>query len=307
MNKIAIIGAGRVGEDTAQFLAKSNICREIVLVDVRPGIAEGAALDTQESAPLFGFDTRLYGTTDIAAICGSEMVIVTAGIPRKPGMSRSDIIDTNAAIIDDIVDAVVAHAPDSILLVVTNPVDALTWRAFTRSGFPRERVFGQAGVLDSSRMASFIAMESGLSVCDINAMVLGGHGDGMVPLMRYSTINGIPVSEFLDEAALARIIERTRNGGAEILALKQTSSAYSAPAASIVAMIEAVALNRRRVLPTIAILDGEYGEKGLAMGVPCVLGRNGLERIVEIGLDEDERRAFATSVAGVRSDIVRLK
>lgn len=306
MKKIAVVGAGRVGESTAQFLAKSSICREIVLIDVRPGAAEGAALDIQETAPLFGFDTRLSGGTDTALLRGAEMVIITAGIPRKPGMSRSDVLDTNAQILDGIVDAAIKHAPDAMLLVVSNPVDVLTYRAWKRSGLPRERVFGQAGVLDSSRMAAFIALETGLSVQDVDAMVLGGHGDSMVPMLRYSTISGIPIRQFLDDATIEGIVERTRHGGAEILALKQTSSAYDAPAAAIAAMVESVALERRRVLPTVAILDGEYGELDVAMGVPCILGSAGMERVVEIELDDGERAAFRQSLAGVRADILKL-
>ncbi|RMG54464.1 MAG: malate dehydrogenase, partial [Gammaproteobacteria bacterium] len=190
MKKISIVGAGRVGESTAQFLAKEDLAREIMLIDVREGVAEGAALDIQETAPLFGFDTRLSGTTEPEGLAGSELVVITAGIPRKPGMSRSDVLDTNVAIIDGIVDDILAHAPDAMILMVTNPVDVLTWRAWKRSGWPRERVFGQAGVLDSSRMAAFVAMETGFSVKDIQAMILGGHGDSMVPMLRYTTVSG---------------------------------------------------------------------------------------------------------------------
>jgi malate dehydrogenase len=307
MEKIAIIGAGRVGESTAQFLAKNDTCRELVLLDVREGAAEGAALDIQETAPLFGFDTRLSGGTDPSLLAGSSLVVITAGIPRKPGMSRSDVLDTNVGILDTLVDQILEHAPDSKLLIVSNPVDVLTYRAWQRTKWPRNRVFGQAGVLDSSRMAAFIALETGLSVTDINAMVLGGHGDSMVPMLRYSTINGIPVSHFLSEDAIGRIVERTRHGGAEILALKQTSSAYDAPAAAIAAMVDAIALNRKRVLPTVALLEGEYGETDVAMGVPCILGRDGVEQVVELQMEPGERREFDQSLAGVRKDIARLK
>jgi malate dehydrogenase len=307
MEKIAIIGAGRVGESTAQFLAKNDTCRELVLLDVREGAAEGAALDIQETAPLFGFDTRLSGGTDPSLLAGSSLVVITAGIPRKPGMSRSDVLDTNVGILDALVDQILEHAPDSMLLIVSNPVDVLTYRAWQRTQWPRNRVFGQAGVLDSSRMAAFIALETGLSVTDINAMVLGGHGDAMVPMLRYSTINGIPVSHFLSEAAIGRIVERTRHGGAEILALKQTSSAYDAPAAAIAAMVDAIALNRKRVLPTVALLEGEYGESDVAMGVPCILGAGGVEKVVELQMEPAERRDFDQSLSGVRKDIARLK
>jgi len=307
MQKIAIVGAGRVGESTAHFLAKADVSRQIILTDVREGVAKGAALDIHESAPLFGFDTRVAGDTDPKALAGAELVVITAGIPRKPGMSRSDVLDTNVAIMDSIMDDVVRYAPDAKVLIVSNPVDVLTYRAWRRSGWPRERVFGQAGVLDSSRMASFVAMETGLSVMDIDAMVLGGHGDAMVPMIRYTTVSGIPVSFFLDDAAIERIIERTRHGGAEILALKQTSSAYGAPAAAITAMVEAIAHDRERVLPTVAILDGEYGESDIAMGVPCILGKGGLEQIVELDLNDEEAAMFLASLDGVREDIARLK
>ncbi|MFN4263520.1 MAG: malate dehydrogenase [Thioalkalivibrionaceae bacterium] len=306
MDKIAIIGAGRVGESTAQFLAKTDIALEIALIDVREGAARGAALDIQEAAPLFGYDTRVRGGADPALIERADLVIVTAGLPRKPGMSRSDVLDKNVEILDSILDDIIRHAPDSRILIVSNPVDVLTFRAWQRTGWTRDRIMGQAGVLDSARMAAFIALETGLSVRDINALVLGGHGDSMVPLLRYSTIGGVPVKHFVDASALDRIVDRTRNGGAEILALKETSSAYEAPAAAIAAMVEAIALNRRRILPTVALLDGEYGENNIAMGVPCILGAGGMEAVIELDLDEQERMAFSQSVAGVRRDLDRL-
>jgi malate dehydrogenase len=306
MQKIAIIGAGRVGESTAQFLAESDLAREIALLDVREGAAAGAALDIQETAPLFGFDARLVGDTDPGVIAGAGLVIITAGLPRKPGMSRSDVLDKNVEILDGILGHVVREAPDSQILVVSNPVDVLTYRAWQKTGWDRSRVFGQAGVLDASRMAAFIALETGLSTRDIHTLVLGGHGDAMVPMLRYSGINGIPLDHFLDQAAIDRIVERTRHGGAEILALKQTSSAYDAPAAAIKAMVESIVLDRRRVLPTVALLDGEYGARDIAMGVPCVLGVGGMERIVELDLNPQERAAFAASMDGVRADIARL-
>ncbi len=306
MNKITIVGAGRVGESTAQFMAKQNFCGEIVLLDVQEGVPQGAALDIQETAPLFGFDTRLSGDTNPGAMAGSELVIITAGIPRKPGMSRSDVLDTNVKIMDDIVAEVVKYAPDAMILIVSNPVDVLTYRAWQKSGWPRSRVFGQAGVLDSSRMAYFVAHETGFSVKDIHAMVLGGHGDAMVPMIRYTTISGIPIENFLNKAAIERIIERTRHGGAEILALKQTSSAYGAPAAAIAEMVDAIARNRKQVLPTVAILEGEYGENNVAMGVPCVLGKNGVEKVVELELNDEEREMFCSSLNEVRADIERL-
>ncbi len=256
---------------------------------------------------MFGFDTRVEGDTDAGIMTDSELVVITAGIPRKPGMSRSDVLDTNVQIIDTIMDDVIRYAPDAMVLVVSNPVDVLTYRVWQRSGWPRNRVFGQAGVLDTSRMASFVAMETGLSVKDIDAMVLGGHGDAMVPVMRYTTVAGIPVTHFLEEEAIERIIERTRHGGAEILALKQTSCAYGAPAAAIACMADAIARNRKRVLPTVVILDGEYGEQDIAMGVPCILGKGGVEQVIELDLTNEETAMFQASLDEVREDVARLK
>ncbi len=306
MQKIAIVGAGRVGEATAQFLARRDVAREIALLDVREGAAAGAALDIQETAPLLRFDTRLSGSHEPSVIAGAELVIITAGLPRKPGMSRSDVLDKNVEILDLILQDILVHAPQSRILVVSNPVDVLTYRAWQKTGWSRDRIFGQAGVLDTSRMAAFIALETGLSTHDIQALVLGGHGDAMVPMLRYSSVNGVPLHHFMDQAALDNIVERTRHGGAEILALKQTSSAYGAPAAAIAEMVEAIALDRRRVLPTVALLDGEYGERDVAMGVPCILGQGGMERVIELDLNAAERAAFDQSIAGVRKDLERL-
>lgn len=307
MKKITIVGAGRVGEATAWFLAKEDMAREVVLLDVREGVAQGAALDLQASAPLFGFDCRVIGGTDTKLMTGSNLVIVTAGVPRKPGMSRSDVLDTNVAVIDQVVDEVLMHAPEAMLLMVTNPVDVLTYRAWRRTGWDRARVFGQAGVLDSARMAAFVALETGLSVRDISAMVLGGHGDQMVPMLRYTTISGIPVENFLGKEALHRIVERTRNGGAEVLALRQTSSAYDAPATAITAMVDAIEHDRKRILPSVAILQGEYGFEDAAMGVPCVLGAGGMERIVELELTDEEGTQFRGSLAAVEKDLERVR
>jgi malate dehydrogenase len=306
MNKITIVGAGRVGESTAQFLAKDDLAKEIVLIDIQEGPAEGAALDIQETAPLFGFDTRLSGSTQAAAMAGSDIVIITAGVPRKPGMSRSDVLEINVKILDGIVDDIVKHAPGAMMLLVSNPVDILTYRAWKRSGWPRSHVFGQAGVLDSSRMASFVAMETGFSAKDIQAMVLGGHGDAMVPMMRYTTISGIPVENFIDQEARERIIERSRHGGAEILALKQSSSAYQAPAAAISTMVASIALDRKRILPTVAILEGEYDQEDLAMGVPCQLGDDGMERVIELNLNHEEQNMFNQTISDIKEDIKRL-
>lgn len=307
MQKVAIIGAGRVGETTAQILAEQEICREVALIDIREDVPQGVALDIYQTAPFFAFDTRVTGSNDPAAMQGANVVVITAGIPRKPGMSRSDVLDTNVKIIDSIVDDVVRYAPDAIVIIVSNPVDVLTYRVWQRTGWPRERVIGQAGVLDASRMAAFIAMETGFSSRDITTIVLGGHGDSMVPVPRFCTINGIPVAHFLDAATLDEIVQRTRDGGAEILALRKNSSAYDAPGASVAAMVDAISHHRNRLLPCVAILDGEYGESGVAMGVPCILSNHGLATIVDLGLNADELAMFRESAANVRADIGRMK
>jgi len=306
MNKISIIGAGRVGETTAQTIAQQGMCEEVVLLDVREGAAAGAALDIRQSAAYFGFDTRVTGGTDPGLIKDSELVIVTAGSPRKPGMSRNDVLGVNRAVIDIIVDEVLEQAPDALLLLVTNPVDVLTWHAWKRTGWDRSRIFGQAGVLDSSRMASFMAEETGLSIKDIHAMVIGGHGDSMVPLTRFSTMNGLPATTFLDQEMIDRIIKNTQHGGAEVLALRQTSSAYNAPAAAIATMVDAVSNNRRRILPCVCVLEGEYGQQDITAGVPAILGRNGIEKVVDLPLDETERTGLQNSIDSIRADLKSL-
>ncbi|HHI92033.1 MAG TPA: malate dehydrogenase [Gammaproteobacteria bacterium] len=307
MNKIAIIGAGRVGESTAQILAKEELCRELVLLDIHEGMPQGVALDIQESASLLRFDTRVTGATDPAAIAGADIIIVTAGIPRKPGMSRSDVLETNLSIIDKIVADALTHAPDAMLIMVTNPVDVLTWYAWQKSGWPRHRVFGQSGALDTARMTSFIALETGYSIKDISALVLGGHGDAMVPLPRFTDIAGIPITHFLSEEKIKQINQRTRQGGGEILALKQHSSAYDSPAAAVATMVDAISHNRRRILPCVSVLDGEYGQRDIAMGVPAVLTEAGLTDIIELQLNADEQAAFQASADMVSADIATLR
>ncbi len=306
MKKISIIGAGRVGESTAQFIAEKNLCQHLMLIDIREGVPEGVALDIQETAPLLGFDTQVNGCHNPEGISDSDLIIVTAGISRQPGMSRSDILEVNVKIMDQIAVEIKKYSPNALIIVVSNPVDSMTYRMFKQCGFKRNQIMGQAGVLDSTRMASFIAMDTGLSVLDINAMVLGGHGDTMVPMIRFTTISGIPIEHYMDEQSIEEVIERTRFGGAEILSLRQTSSAYDAPAAAITTMVEAIVHNRKRILPCVAILDGEFGEQDVAMGVPCVLGAKGIERIIELPLNEKEKRMFHSSLASIKEDLQNL-
>ena len=307
MKKIAIIGAGRVGESAAHNLAKAELCRELVLIDIKEGVPQGTALDIQESAPIFDFDTKLSGSNDLQAMADADMAIITAGIPRKPGMSRSDVLDTNLAVIYGIVDVMRKIAPKAMLLLVSNPVDVLTYAAWKRSGLPREHVFGMAGVLDSARMASFVAMETGFSVKDVTAMVLGGHGDTMVPLTRFTCINGIPIEHFLSKEQIQKIVERTRGGGAEILNLRKTASAYDAPAAAIARMVDAISHNRHHILPAVAVLNDEYGLSDISMGVPVVFGESGVEKVIELPLTPDEMAEFKRSAAMVQADLAHLK
>jgi malate dehydrogenase len=307
MDKITIVGAGRVGESTAQFIATRNLCREIVLLDIREDAAKGSALDIQEGASLFEFDTQLTGGSDYALMKDSNLVIITAGLPRKPGMSRSDLLASNVGIANGIIEGAMKYAPDCMILCVSNPVDIITYHAAKTTGWPRSRIFGQAGVLDSSRMASFIAMETGYSIFDVNAMVLGGHGDNMVPMLRYTTISGIPVSNFITKNKLDDIVERTRTGGAEILALRQNSSAYNAPAASVKEMVDAIVNDRKRLLPTVCMLEGEYGHNDIAIGVPAILGKEGVKEIITLDLNEEEAAMFNNSATLVKKDIELLK
>ncbi len=295
-----------MGEATAQLIAQEDLCKELMLMDIREGVPQGVALDIQETAPLLGFDTKVNGCHQANGITDSNLVIITTGLPRKDGMSRSDVLEVNINIIDDIVQSIVKYAPDAIVLLVSNPIDTLTYEAFKHSGFDRHRIIGQAGVLDSTRMASFIAMESGLSVKDIDAMVLDGHGDTMVPMIRFTTISGIGIEYLLDAELIDDIVERTRNGGAEILSLRKNSSAYDAPAAAITAMVDAIVHGRKRIMPAVAILQGEYGLHEMAMGVPCVLGDKGVESIIELPLNETEQKMFDDSATAIRQDIDSL-
>jgi malate dehydrogenase len=304
MKKISIIGAGRVGETTALLIAQQGLCREVALLDVREGAAAGAALDIMQAAAYFGFDTQVTGGSDPALIAGSELVIITAGSPRKPGMSRSDVLDINRGVIDSIVSQVLEFTPDALLLIVTNPVDILTWHAWKGTGWDKGRVFGQAGVLDAARMAHFIAIETGASIKDIHTMVIGGHGDSMVPLFRFSSVHGVSAASLLDPAASARVAEQTRNGGGEVLALKKTSSAYNGPAAAVCTMVDAICHDRKRVLSCVSVLEGEYGQSDITAGVPVVLGRNGIEQVIELPLNEEELAGFQHSIDSIRADLV---
>lgn len=307
MNKITIIGAGRVGEACALTIAKQDLCKQLVLLDLDADATRGTALDIAQTAPIFGFDTEVTGGSDASLIKDSGIIVVTAGFPRKPGMSRQDVLGKNVPIIDGVVENAKRYAPNAILLIVSNPVDVLTYRAFQQAGWPRERVFGQAGVLDAARMACFVAQETGFSAKDINALVLGGHGDTMVPMIRYTTVNGVSVERFLSPTQIEQIIQRTRHGGAEILNLKKVSSAYQAPGNATAAMVDAIVHKRNRLMPTVAILNGEYGEKDLAMGVPCILSEGGIRKIVELELNSQEKQFFDVSVQQLRKDIVELK
>ena len=304
--KITVVGAGHVGEVCAQRLAEKELCQEVVLIDIVEGIPQGKGLDQWESAPVEGFDTRVVGANDYGPAEGSDLFIVTAGIARKPGMSRDDLLRTNAGIVRSVSEQIARVAPDSVVIVVSNPLDVMAYVAKETTGFPRERVVGMAGVLDTARFRSFIAMELDVSVEDIQAMVLGGHGDTMVPLVSYTAVSGIPVSRLIAPDRLEALIERTRNGGAEIVGYLKTGSAYYAPSAAAVQMAESIVRNKRRILPAAAYLEGEYGQEGIYLGVPCKLGEGGLHEIVEVELTEDEAAALASSADHVRGTMANL-
>ena len=307
LNKITVVGAGNVGATTAQRLAEKSLARTVVMVDVVEGVPQGKGLDQWESAPIEGFDTRIVGTNEYGATEGSDIVVITAGIARKPGMSRDDLLNTNAGIVKQVSEQIRRSSPDAIIVMVSNPLDAMSYVAMKVTGFPRERILGMAGVLDTARYRSFLAEALDISVEDIHAMVLGGHGDTMVPLVSYTTVSGIPVTQLIDRARLDAIVDRTRNGGAEIVKYLKTGSAYYAPSAAAVQMCEAIALDRKRVLPCAVWLNGEYGMNDLFLGVPCKLGRAGLEQILEVELTPDERAALEKSAEAVRELIAAVK
>ena len=297
--KATVIGAGHVGATAAQRLAEKELC-DVVLIDIIEGVPQGKALDLAEAAPIEKHDSRLIGANEYDASAGSDIVIITAGIPRKPGMSRDDLISTNAGIVKTVTRHVATLSPDSVLIIVSNPLDAMCHVAYETSGFPKERVLGMAGVLDSARFRSFIAAELNVSVENTHAFVLGGHGDTMVPLPRYSTVAGIPITELLSKDRIEALVERTRNGGAEIVGLLKTGSAYYAPASAAVEMAESILKDKKRILPCAAYLEGEYGINELFIGVPVKLGAKGAEQIVEITLTKEEKAALQKSAAAVQ-------
>lgn len=297
--KITTIGAGNVGATCAHWAAAKEL-GDIVLVDIVEGMPQGKALDLYEASPIEGFDARIIGANDYDATADSDVVIITSGIPRKPGMSRDQLLETNVKIVAEVTGRVVEKSPAAVLIVVSNPLDAMVYTAHTISQFPTQRVVGQAGVLDTARFRSFIAAEVGCSVEDVQAMLLGGHGDDMVPLPRYTTVSGIPVTQLIAPGKLEEIVTRTRNGGAEIVNLLKTGSAFYAPAAATVAMAESIIRDKHRVLPCAAYCDEEYGVGGYFVGVPCVLGWNGVERVIQVELDDREKEMFEASVQHVK-------
>jgi len=307
VNKITVVGAGNVGATTAQRVAEKELARTVVMVDVAEGIPQGKALDQWQSAPIEGFDSRIIGTNGYEETKDSDVVIITAGIARKPGMSRDDLLNTNAGIVKSVSEQIAKTSPKAIIIVVSNPLDVMCYVAMKASGFPRQRVIGMAGVLDTARYRAFLAEALDVSVRDIQAMVLGGHGDTMVPLISYTSVSGIPITQLMDRAKLDAIVDRTRNGGAEIVKHLKTGSAYYAPSAGAVQMAEAIVNDQRRILPCAAWLDGEYGMKGLFLGVPCKLGRNGLEKVIEVELTSDEKAALQKSADAVREPMAAIK
>jgi malate dehydrogenase len=305
-NKISIIGAGFVGATAAHWAAEKEL-GDVVLVDILEGIPQGKALDLFEAAPVEGFDARVVGSNGYDETRDSNVVIITSGVPRKPGMNREDLLEINKKVIESVVAQVVERSPQAVLIMVTNPLDTMTYLAFKKSGFPKQRVIGMAGILDTARFKAFIAMELGVSVEDIQALLLGGHGDEMVPLPRYTTISGIPLSQFLRKETIDRLVDRTRKGGGEIVNLLKTGSAFYAPSAAAIQMTEAILKDKKRILPCCVYLDGEYGLKEICFGVPVRLGADGAEAIIELQLTEEEKKLVAKSAESVKKSIMELK
>jgi len=304
--KVTVVGAGNVGASVAQYTVERELA-DVVLVDIVEGLPQGKALDLLQTGPIHRYDARLSGSNEYNPTAGSDIVVITAGLARKPGMTRDDLLFKNAEIVGAVVDQVAPRSPKAILIVVSNPLDAMTYLTWKRSGFPKERVVGMAGILDSARFRTFIAMELEVSVENVSAFVLGGHGDTMVPLPRYSTVAGIPITELLRKERIAAIVQRTRDGGAEIVNLLKTGGAFYAPGAAVTEMIEAILKDKKKILPCCAHLNGEYGVKGLFVGVPVKLGRGGIEQIIEISLTPEEQTALDKSAAAVRELVEKLK
>jgi malate dehydrogenase len=305
-NKISVIGAGNVGATVANRVGEMEV-GDVVMVDIIDGLPQGKGLDMLESAPIEGFDSNIMGTTRYEETRDSDVVVITSGVPRKPGMSREDLLETNKKIIDSVVNQVVANSPNTILVMVANPLDTMTYLALKRSGFPKNRVVGMAGILDTARFKSFIAMELSVSIEDIQTVILGGHGDEMVPLPRYTTVSGIPILQLLAQETVGRLVDRTRKGGGEIVSLLKTGSAYYAPGAAAAQMVEAILKDKKRILPCCAYLEGEYGLSDICFGVPVKLGSNGVEEIIELELTGQEKALVAKSAESVRKSIVALK
>ncbi|HKQ57159.1 MAG TPA: malate dehydrogenase [Candidatus Eisenbacteria bacterium] len=304
-HKVAVIGAGNVGASAALFLAERALA-DVTLIDIVEGMPQGKSLDMQQAAPLWHKGGRIEGSNDLAGVKGSDVVVMTAGFARKPGMSRTDLLKANADIVRPAAEAVKQHAPNAYVVVVTNPLDVMAWLFWKTCGFPKHRVMGMAGILDSARMRAFIAMELGVSGADVDAMVLGGHGDSMVPLPRFTTVGGIPITELMPADRVAAISDRTRNGGAEIVKLLKTGSAYYAPAMSAVEMVEAILTDQKRLVPCSVLLEGEYGMKDIFIGVPIVLGGKGVEKLIQLQLSGDELAALQKSGKDVADSIAEL-
>jgi malate dehydrogenase len=305
--KITIVGAGNVGATTAQIIVDKALANEVVLLDVVEGVPQGKALDIYQSAAIQYSDTKIYGTNSYEPTANSDIVVITAGVPRKPGMSRDDLLSINADIVKSATKEIVHYSSRCIIIVVSNPLDVMTYVTFVNSHFPRERVLGMSGVLDTARLKAFICMELNVSIENINALVLGGHGDSMVPLVRYSTVGGIPLSDLLPKERVDALIERTRNGGAEIVKYLKTGSAYYAPAASIVNMIDAIVNNRHRIMTCCVYLQGEFDHHDVCLGVPIKVGENGMEEIIPISFTKEEKEAFDKSAKEVKDHIAKLK
>ena len=297
--KVSIVGSGNVGATAAHWISSKELA-DVVLIDIIEGVPQGKALDLLEAMPIEKRDSHVLGTNDYADTANSDIVVITAGIPRKPGMSRDDLLNTNYKIMSDVVSKAVKNSPDCILIIVSNPLDAMAQAAYKQSGLPRERVIGMAGVLDSARFRAFIADELKVSVENVTAFVLGGHGDTMVPLPRYSTVAGIPITDLMDASTIERLVQRTRDGGAEIVKYLKTGSAYYAPSAAVTEMVEAILKDKKKILPCAVYLEGEYGIKGLYVGVPAKLGAKGIEKIIEIKLTPEEKAALDKSAAAVK-------